>query len=416
MRWILILISALFVTACGSANTDLASGDEPQLTLQAPPAINYNVLVRSGNNVAHTCDAAINNTFSSGPNYLKAAALSSTYKKSHSLGPQHYCLVTLSTSNTNAPADLANLQLGEHFLAFSKNFLYSLDGANSGSFDPTCDQIEAMDRDAGNMDQIDESEFDSATTAGSAYVYPGTGVNIAIVGTGTGNDPFSCNLSTGEFTGHDTHIESIISELAPSATIQDYIACGSDGICPSNEVGNQLLKIWKQNNPRQIVNLSLGGHDPDDTHRVIIGDIMRRHALVVASAGNGGSSVKEHYPASFASSVTNMLSVAAVGKDGKDLDWASFNTTGVANIAAPGINLCPASADKFRCGHNEIGISGTSFAAPYVAAIAANYMDRWNHWYPNNPNAYWSAEAYRNRMLNRALSVPGSPVKRAVYR
>ncbi len=270
-----------------------------------------------------------------------------------------------------------------------------------------------MDVDADDMDQIDNTAFDDATTINNVNFYPGTGVNIAIVGTGTGGlDKFSCNLSTGTFTDHDNHIESIITELVPNATVKDYVACDGAGVCPSNKVANQLLTIWKENNPRQIVNLSLGGHNPDYTHEYIIGTIMQRKALVVASAGNGGSSIQAHYPASFANSATNMLSVAAVGKDSSNIEWADFNTTGVANIAGPGINLCPTSADSFRCGKNEIGISGTSFAAPYVAAVAASYMDRWG-W---NPSGYWNAQSYRNRMINRSEKVPGYSVGRAIYK
>lgn len=407
MRWILILISALLFTACGSSNTNLDLGEAPQLAVQASPIVEYNVLIRY-TPFGNTCNKGIQGTFGSSTNYLKTAALSSTYKKVHN----EYCLITLSTSNSNAPTHLNNFKSGEHFLEFSENVLYSLDGSGSASFDPTCDQIEAMDLDADDVNQVDNTIFEDEVTINNAYVYPGSGVSIAIVGTGTGgDDKFQCNLSTGNFYDHDNHIESIIQELAPSATIKAYVACDGAGVCPSNEVGNQLLTIWAEGNPRQIVNLSLGGHVPDFTHEYIIGEIMKTRALVVASAGNGGSSITEHYPASFASTTNNMLSVAALGTDKYTTEWAPFNTDGVANIAAPGMNLCPTTADGFRCG-NDIGISGTSFAAPYVAGVAAVYMDRWS-W---NVNGYWNAQTYRNRILNRAESVSGFKVDRVIYK
>jgi membrane-anchored mycosin MYCP len=90
---------------------------------------------------------------------------------------------------------------------------------------------------------------------------------------------------------------------------------------------------------------------------------QQHDVLIVASAGNTDptkkASEREEYPASYPS----VLSVGAVGQSGLT-DFS--NTTSRVDVSAPGDDIISTSGDGY------VGrLQGTSFAAPYVAGIAA---------------------------------------------
>jgi subtilisin family serine protease len=135
-----------------------------------------------------------------------------------------------------------------------------------------------------------------------------------------------------------------------------------------------------------VVNMSLGGPLRNSAMFRAL-QYMQDRVLVVTSGGNGFAA-PGHYPASFSSRLpnpgllSNVISVAASGYNSAGV-WgaAGFNTRSNASLFAPGINLCPASMLTFRCKNSlpysldDLGATGSSFAAPVVAAIAALYLD-----------------------------------------
>ena len=94
---------------------------------------------------------------------------------------------------------------------------------------------------------------------------------------------------------------------------------------------------------------------------------------MVAASGNGGSDglgidtdAYGNYPSGYTNS--NILSVAAINREGNLADFSNYGATTV-DIAAPGEAVKTISAINERLW--GVDVSGTSFAAPIVAAVAS---------------------------------------------
>lgn len=92
-----------------------------------------------------------------------------------------------------------------------------------------------------------------------------------------------------------------------------------------------------------------------------------RHIIIVAAAGNDimNTDCCRSYPSAFADIYPNVLSVAALNSGNTDL--ASFSNYGcqTVTLAAPGEKV--ATID-FK--GNEAIVEGTSYAAPFISALA----------------------------------------------
>lgn len=108
-----------------------------------------------------------------------------------------------------------------------------------------------------------------------------------------------------------------------------------------------------------VINMSLSG--PDNAHLTkIIAAAGARDIVLVAAAGNDGPHAKPRYPAAY----PMVLAVTAVGRNKRVYHRAAQGAH--VDIAAPGVNVwTAASIDGQR------PRTGTSFAAPFVAAAAA---------------------------------------------
>ncbi len=123
----------------------------------------------------------------------------------------------------------------------------------------------------------------------------------------------------------------------------------------------------------RIINMSLSGPGATTILHDAIIQATAAGVLVVAAAGNDGTSTP-HYPAAF----DEALSVSAVGPDSVLASYSTYGST--VDIAAPGGDILDggctygvlstwwnfaATAPTYEC------INGTSMAAPHVAGVAA---------------------------------------------
>jgi subtilisin family serine protease len=172
-------------------------------------------------------------------------------------------------------------------------------------------------------------------------------------------------------TAHGTRVASLIAAnldgigmagVAPAATILPVAALDPAGVGDSSTVARAIIAAADAG--ARVINLSLGGPDPDPVLDRACSYAYAKGAVLVAAAGNSyqfGNEVQ--YPAAS----PHVVAVAAVDATGTP---ASFSNTGrhIA-LAAPGQDVWAAVPGAIFDQQ-----SGTSFAAPHVAGALALVM------------------------------------------
>jgi subtilisin family serine protease len=118
-----------------------------------------------------------------------------------------------------------------------------------------------------------------------------------------------------------------------------------------------------------IINMSLGSADPTGNLRTAIGYAVSRGVVVVASAGNDGTSsgfAPYIYPASF----TGVIAVAAVTSSGARAFFSEQNSSVL--LSAPGVGVIGAGP-----GGEYLDAEGTSPSAALVSGVAALIRSRY---------------------------------------
>jgi thermitase len=126
-----------------------------------------------------------------------------------------------------------------------------------------------------------------------------------------------------------------------------------------------------------VINLSLGAFSHDDQPPLLLhaalAELLGQHdRAVVAAAGNEGSDGRPYWPAAFASADTHFAGkvLAVAAHDGSQIcSWS--NTGPWVDLTAPGSDITSTyvTHEDFPTGFARW--SGTSFAAPFVAAAVA---------------------------------------------
>ncbi|MBI1360063.1 MAG: S8 family serine peptidase [Alphaproteobacteria bacterium] len=121
---------------------------------------------------------------------------------------------------------------------------------------------------------------------------------------------------------------------------------------------------WLTTQKVRVINMSLAG-PPNEVLHAVVDDLWARGVVIVAAVGNDGPAARPLYPAGYES----VIGVTAVDTQKQIYRWA--NQGPQVKFAAWGVGEAVANGDS---GYAQQ--SGTSFAAPIVAARLARLMAR----------------------------------------
>ncbi|MBB1256097.1 type VII secretion-associated serine protease mycosin [Streptomyces sp. OF3] len=189
---------------------------------------------------------------------------------------------------------------------------------------------------------------------------------------------------TVDLVGHGTKVAGIIAArpdprtgfvgLAPKATIIPIRQNDGEGGGNAENLAQSVDHAVRQG--ADVINISQDADRPLGPDSLLYQAVRRAidaGVVVVASAGNDGADgkLKETYPAA----IPGVLAVAASDRNN---ERAVFSQRGhFVGIAAPGVDIVSTVPRGGHCADN-----GTSFAAPYVAAVAALLRAKHRRWTP----------------------------------
>ena len=151
--------------------------------------------------------------------------------------------------------------------------------------------------------------------------------------------------------------------LVPDVTLYAANAFYAEGGQAVTDTVSLLRALdWMRRHGVRIVNMSFAGPN-DPLLAAAIRQSVREGMIIVAAAGNDGADAPEAYPAAY----NGVIAVTAVDANLKP--YARANHGVYIKLSAPGVHIWTAGA-------NGKGTyqSGTSFAAPYVTAVAATLL------------------------------------------
>lgn len=167
-------------------------------------------------------------------------------------------------------------------------------------------------------------------------------------------------------SGHGTQIAGIIAAktqngrgiagIGSNLTVMNLRAGTSSGYLEEDDVANAL--IYALDNGARITNMSFGDVALSSFLKDVIYFAYQQGMVIIASAGNSGTD-EIHYP----SGLPETISVGATDQNDNITSFSNYGPT--IDCVAPGNELISTAVDgKYN------RVSGTSFSAPIVSAIA----------------------------------------------
>ncbi len=171
----------------------------------------------------------------------------------------------------------------------------------------------------------------------------------------------------GARENHGTHVAGLAAATTDNAEgvagISDSTLISARALGPR---GGSLQSVadsvqYVAERGADVINMSLGGGGPAETLANAISFAQNEGAVVLAAAGNDGSS-QTQYPAGF----EGVVGVSAVDENEELARFSNFGDA--VDVTAPGVNVLSTWASDFEQ-YNRI--SGTSMSCPVAAGVAA---------------------------------------------
>jgi type VII secretion-associated serine protease mycosin len=223
----------------------------------------------------------------------------------------------------------------------------------------------------------------------------GKDVTVAVIDTGvdssnrqlrsavaSGGKTYVDGPATEDIEGHGTRVAGIIAArplkgtgfvgIAPAAKILSYRYTGGEEKQGDSGTMSRAIRDAVAAGA-DIINISsdTANKEDNETLRNTVSYAVGEGVLIVAAAGNDGADGKfaDTYPASYPG-------VLAVGASDRNDERAFFSQSGeFVDVAAPGVGMVSTVPTNGQC-----TADGTSFAAPYVAGVAALLKDKHPEW------------------------------------
>jgi hypothetical protein len=202
-------------------------------------------------------------------------------------------------------------------------------------------------------------------------------VIVAVLDTGIDSDhPFLKNRisdikwnfvrgdnNPNDVDGHGTHVSGIVVDSTPSnVKIMPLKVLGDNGLGSSVNIYNAIMHA--ADSGADIINMSLGSHmgenARDPLYERAIDYAISKNVIVVVAAGNDNDDVKHQRPAYY----SRLITVSATDENDERASFSNFGDS--IDIAAPGVSI-----NSSIPGGGFAEMSGTSMAAPFIAASAA---------------------------------------------
>ena len=183
------------------------------------------------------------------------------------------------------------------------------------------------------------------------------------------NDTIAGEIVGTSSTGHGTFVAGVIKLIAPDAVSNSYRVLDTAGRGNGYTIAEAVLQAIEDS--CKVINLSIVMNGKHATLDDAIEYARNNDILVVAAAGNDGDET-EKFPAS--DSYT--LSVAGLDSTNLKADFSNYNNK--VDVCAPSTAIYAPYMDS-----SYAWWDGTSFAAPFVAGLAAMLFEV-------NPDATWN--------------------------
>lgn len=223
----------------------------------------------------------------------------------------------------------------------------------------------------------DSTDFDGLDNDGNGYIDDIHGYDFVdqptLLG---GGDDLTADADPTDDNGHGTGVASVIGArydnnfggygVAPGCPLVPLRAFSGGGVGEDDDISRAI--VYAGDNNVRVLNMSFGDIYPSQMMHAALQYAYARGVVLVNSAGNA-SGDSPHYPSAFPEVMC--VSASAWNSDnGNEFLWLFSNYGTTVDLCAPGSALRVAGLLDEDSVPTFTDLSGTSFAAPQVAAAA----------------------------------------------